>query len=134
MGVRDRLRKKNTNRKLRVEGLEDRRLLTTGGWWEMQELTIDPEFLAGEGTGLGGSFAMDGDTLVFGAYRSDEGGVVDSGSVHVFVRTDPAVTPLDPGDDVWVPMTSELEQEGKLIAPARVPNGLPIAATMGLRD
>jgi len=56
----------------------------TSMWTEQAKLTAS-DGMAGDG--LGFSIAIDGDTIVMGAYADDENGNIDSGSAFVFTRT-----------------------------------------------
>ena len=80
-----------------IERLEDRRLLTTASWFELQEVT-DQQNFDRDADALT-SLAISSDTLVVGN-RKDDTAATDAGAVFIY-SLDNADTPSNPTDDRW---------------------------------
>ncbi len=97
----------NALRKLRVETLEERRLLAaTPGmqWFQTAELTESADFQANDRAGR--EVSISGNTIVVSSEGDSDNGF-DAGAAYVYLRND-AGTSIDPSDDTW-------EKQAKLI-------------------
>ena len=91
------------HRQLRLEPLEDRRLLSAGSWTQQDHVFAFDGTTAPEATALfGRSVAVDGDTMIAGAPYEDAGGLSNAGAAYIYGRNDNG-TPADSSDDFWQP-------------------------------
>jgi hypothetical protein len=91
------LTNQGTDRRLRHELLEPRRVLSGTPWFEHIELSADSDFETEDR--MGGAMAIDGDVIVSGA----PGGVGegDLGAASIYVRNDEGTSEVV-SDDTWV--------------------------------